>query len=114
MAKNFNSAFNVPVARPRTQVSEEQVLEFAEGRLESVETLGAQALEGSRAQVPVKRSKNRPGKKTILRASGRELRRMGIYFPADLARELAVRCAGEGVELSTFVVEAVRRELARR
>jgi hypothetical protein len=114
--KNFNSAFNVPVARPRTPVSEDQLLEFVAGRgPEAVESLGTQAPEHSRTQAPERRAKIKPSrKKTILRASGRELRRLGIYFPADLARELAVHCAGEGVELSAFVVAAVRRELARK
>ena len=115
MAKNFNSAFSVPVARPRTPVTDDQVHDFAERRgADSAESLGAQAPETSRAQATEKRAKMKPSKKkTILRASGRELRRLGIYFPADLARDLAVHCAGEGVELSSFVVAAVRRELAR-
>lgn len=132
MGKNFNSAFNVPAARPRTPVTEEQVLNFVKGSgaehseaLSAQETgasntqepsfLGTQEPSSSRSQVPEKRLKTKLSKKkTILRVSGRELRRVGIYFPADLARDLAVHCAGEGIELSAFVVTSVRRELARK
>lgn len=116
MGKNFNSAFNVPIARPRTPVTEEQVLNFVEGGgAEPTETLGTQGPSASRPQAPEKRAKTKVSKKkTILRASGRELRRLGIYFPADLARDLAVHCAGEGIELSAFVVTSVQRELARK
>lgn len=116
MGKKFSSALSVPAARPRTAVPESQVRKFAKRRrTNDIESLGTQSPSVSSSQASAKRAKTKlVKKKTILRVSGRELRRLGVYFPVDLARDLAVHCAGEGIELSAFVVAAVRRELTRK
>jgi hypothetical protein len=116
MGKSFGSAFAVPTARPRTAISDEQVAAFAEGsEARPDEALGTQAPSTSSPRVLEKRGKTKLGKKkTILRASGRELRRIGVYFPSDVARELTIYCAEQEVEVSAFVVNAVRQQLARK
>ena len=50
-------------------------------------------------------------RKTIVRGDGRELRRISIYFPVDLAKKLAGHCATEDVEISAYVAELVRKSL---
>ena len=52
-------------------------------------------------------------KSVVARSDGRTLRRMTVYLPDDLARELAVHCAREDLEISTVVTQAVRKVLKR-
>ena len=47
----------------------------------------------------------------LARKDGRELRRMTLYLPSDLARRLAVHCATHDLEMSEVVTAAVRRHL---
>jgi len=47
----------------------------------------------------------------VTRTDGRELRRMTIYLPADLAKRLAVRCAELDADLSAVIAEAVAKHL---
>jgi hypothetical protein len=47
----------------------------------------------------------------VTRSDGRELRRMTIYLPADLAKRLAVRCAELDADLSAVIAEAVAKHL---
>lgn len=49
----------------------------------------------------------------VARKDGRELRRMTVYLPSDLARELALHCAERDLDASAVVSEAVRRLLRR-
>lgn len=48
----------------------------------------------------------------MTRASGATVRRTVVYLPLDVARQVAVRCALEDVDVSAFVAEAVVRRLA--
>ena len=43
----------------------------------------------------------------VKRQDGRERRRMTVYFPPELARQLSIYCAVEGRQLSDVVTEAV-------
>lgn len=57
----------------------------------------------------------RPASKSLVeRRDGRALRRMTVYLPDDLARELAVYCAREDLDLSAAVTESVRRLLTNK
>jgi len=47
----------------------------------------------------------------VTRKDGRELRRLAIYLPADLARKLAIKCAEDDVDLSVVIADAVRVHL---
>jgi hypothetical protein len=71
--------------------------------------VGAQAPKrsGPRSRTPVGVER----RKTILRGDGRELRRISIYFPVDVAKRLAAHCAVEDVEISAYVAELVRKSL---
>lgn len=51
------------------------------------------------------------GRGIVARADGRELRRMTLYLPADLAKRLAVYCAEHDADLSEVVTEAVAKRL---
>lgn len=46
-------------------------------------------------------------KSIVTRTDGRELRRMTVYLPPDLAKRLAVRCVEMDREMSDAVAEAV-------
>lgn len=67
------------------------------------------------AAQPARRSAGQPasgpGRRTITRADGRELRKQTVYLPADLARRLAIHAAAEGLELSAIVADALERYL---
>lgn len=52
------------------------------------------------------------GGSNVKRKDGRELHRLTIYLPVDLARQLRVFCALSDQEMSRFVTEAVRQKLA--
>jgi hypothetical protein len=53
-----------------------------------------------------------PAARAVLaRKDGRELRRMTLYLPSDLARRLAVHCAEHDLEMSEVVTAAVRQHL---
>lgn len=54
----------------------------------------------------------RNGGSNVKRRDGRELHRLTIYLPVDLARQLRVFCALSDQEMSRFVTEAVRQKLA--
>ena len=61
---------------------------------------------GADAQT-FERSDAQTSKATVQRKDGRELRRMTVYLPADLAARLRVHCAGRDVDVSEVVAEAV-------
>jgi hypothetical protein len=50
----------------------------------------------------------------IARKDGTVRRKMTLYLPPDLARELAVYCAGNGLEISATVSVAVAEYLKRQ
>ena len=58
-----------------------------------------------------KRPSAQTSKAVVHRADGRELRRMTVYLPTDLAAKLRVHCAGADIDLSAFVAEAVAGRL---
>lgn len=43
----------------------------------------------------------------VKRKDGKERRRMTVYFPPELARQLSIYCASEGRQISDVVTEAV-------
>ncbi|MCP4606336.1 MAG: hypothetical protein GY847_38465 [Proteobacteria bacterium] len=47
----------------------------------------------------------------VSRKDGRELRRMTVYLPVDLARKLAVHCAANDLEMSGVMAAAVAEYL---
>lgn len=51
------------------------------------------------------------GRGVYKRKDGRELRRVAIYLPVELARALMVRCAEQDNDLSYVVAEAVEKYL---
>ncbi len=54
----------------------------------------------------------RTGSSNVKRKDGREMHRLTIYLPVDLARQLRVCCALSDQDMSRFVTEAVRQKLA--
>lgn len=62
---------------------------------------------------PVTQAPKRPGARApIVRADGRELRKLHVYVAAKTARELAVFCAETDRDQSNVVEEAVAKYLA--
>lgn len=51
--------------------------------------------------------------RTLTRRDGRELRRLTLYLPADLARRLAVHAAEADRDMSEVVTEALADYLGR-
>jgi hypothetical protein len=47
----------------------------------------------------------------LTRSDGREVRRLTLYLPADLAKRLAVFCAEHDADMSDVVSEAVAKRL---
>ena len=50
----------------------------------------------------------------ISRVNKGELDRVSAYLPADLGRKLRMTCAGERIEISEAIADAVRAWLAKR
>ena len=88
-----------------------------------VEQGGAQAPGKEAAQPPsvvapqeAKRSggpRGPVGRATVERADGRTLRRVQIYFDADVAKRLRHHCVEHDVDMSGFVNDLVARELGK-
>ena len=53
------------------------------------------------------------GRGVYKRKDGRELRRMAVYLPVELARALMVRCAEQDSDVSYVVAEAVEKYLRK-
>jgi hypothetical protein len=65
-----------------------------------------------RSEVPIAPARSlTPSRGLLARKDGRELRRMTIYLPSDLARRLAVLCAEQDMEMSDVVTRAVRQHI---
>jgi hypothetical protein len=47
----------------------------------------------------------------LARADGREVRRLTLYLPVELAKRLAIHCAEHDRDLSDVVSEAVAKQL---
>ncbi len=71
---------------------------------------GTQTSKRSDAQTS-KRPSDQVSKAVVRRVDGRELRRMTVYLPTDLAARLRVHCAETDVDLSTFLADAVAGRL---
>ena len=69
----------------------------------------AQTSRRSNAQTSGGKSSN---KAVVKRVDGRELRRMTVYLPTDLAARLRVHCAEADIDLSEFVARAVAGHLS--
>lgn len=52
------------------------------------------------------------GSRVFVRKDGRELKRVGVYIPRELAKALAVHCAQTEQELSEVVTLALERYLS--
>lgn len=56
---------------------------------------------------------NSPRRAAVMtRASGATVRRTVVYLPLEVAKQVAVRCALDDVDVSAFVAEAVEQRLA--
>lgn len=62
---------------------------------------------------PVARTSGRSSARTLTRRDGRELRRLTLYLPAELAKRLAVHAAEADRDMSEVVAEALADYLAR-
>lgn len=73
-----------------------------------------QAAEAFVSGRPNAQTSKRSGaqKSVIARADGRELRRLTVYLPVDLARRLALACAESETAQSDAIAEAVKRWLS--
>lgn len=47
----------------------------------------------------------------LTRTDGRQVKRLSLYLPADLAKELKVHCVMEDIDISEFLTRLVEREL---
>jgi hypothetical protein len=52
------------------------------------------------------------GRGLVVRTDGRIRRRMTVYLPPELAREISVRCAGDGRDVSDLVTDALTAYIA--
>jgi hypothetical protein len=48
----------------------------------------------------------------VSRKDGRTLKRMTLYLPVELARQLAIHCAEREIDMSAVVTDAVRAHIA--
>lgn len=53
------------------------------------------------------------GRSTVERADGRTLRRIQIYFDADVAKRLRHHCVESDIDMSAFVNDLVDQALAK-
>lgn len=53
------------------------------------------------------------GRAVLIRADGRELRRMTLYLPTDVAKALELLCVEQERDMSDVVTDAVNLELLR-
>jgi hypothetical protein len=88
----------VRMRKPPKQGATPDLESFVEGRSD------VQTSKRSHASKTAARS-------VLTRSDGRELRRLTIYLPADLAKRLAVHCAEHDEDMSTVVSEAVASRL---
>jgi len=84
-----------------------RAIDTAQASRDAFVTAGAQANSETPKRLDVQTSKS-----TVQRKDGRELRRMTIYLPADLAASLRVHCAGQDLDVSNAIAQAVTTMLA--
>lgn len=58
-------------------------------------------------------TKSPPSRGLYRRKDGRELRRVAVYLPLRLAKDLMVRCAEQDNDMSFVVAEAVEQYLRK-
>ncbi len=70
---------------------------------------------GSKLSVPSHESIGAtPARRSIVtRKSGKQLRRLTLYLPPELARKLFIHSAARDVDFSTFVAEGMTQYLAK-
>jgi hypothetical protein len=90
------------MAKPTWAMQPPKLVDPHQSAADAFVSAGAETLKRSDAQT---------SKATVQRKDGRELRRMTVYLPADLAGRLRVCCAGRDVDVSEFVAEAVAAKL---
>lgn len=96
---------------PLSPPASERMEQFVAGTSEYPDV---RALSGSGSQAsgrPSTQTSELTGPGLVQRQSGKVRRRMTVYLPPELAKRLAVHCAGEGVEMSTVVAEALEKHL---
>lgn len=69
--------------------------------------------EAAEAFIRGGETSGRSSARTLTRRDGRELRRLTLYLPADLARRLAVASAEADRDMSALVAEALADYLER-
>lgn len=102
------------VALPNTQSAECPSVQASElPSSQSPTPLSIQVPGTSPSDVPASAALSAGTKrKTVVRADGRELRRLGVYIPVDVHRALATRCAVDDIDVSDFVSAVLRERLA--
>ena len=70
---------------------------------------GVQTSKDSGSQTSKRSNAQASKRRTLERADGRQVRRLTVYLPAELASRLAVHCAKADRDLSDVVAEAVER-----
>ncbi len=79
---------------------------------EAVEAFVSHGPERPGVPAPVEPSQEFPrGPGLVRRASGRVRRRMTVYLPPELARELALHAVTQGEDVSDIVAAAVAKHL---
>lgn len=79
----------------------------------SPSTEAAEAFIRGEAGGPVTQTSGRSSARTLTRRDGRELRRLTLYLPAELAKRLAVHAAEADRDMSDVVAEALADYLER-
>ena len=98
----------VTLRKPPEPVPSANIETFVRGErsnVQVVKNLDAQALKRLDVQV------SECSKAVVKRTDGRELRRMTVYLPTDLAARLRVYCAEMDIDVSAFISEIVANRL---
>lgn len=86
---------------------------FALPKRDATSSPSTEAAEAFIRGEQVTRTSGRSSARTLTRRDGRELRRLTLYLPADLARRLAVHAAEADRDMSEVVAEALAGYLGR-
>lgn len=86
---------------------------FALPKRDATSSPNTEAAEAFIRGEQVARASGRSSGRTLTRRDGRELRRLTLYLPADLARRLAVASAEADRDMSDLVAEALAGYLGR-
>ena len=97
--------------RKPPELSERQVLDaFVRGDAQDSKGPSAQTSKRSKPEV-VSSPTTQTSRSVVHRVDGRELRRMTIYLPTELAKKLRMQCAAADIDVSSFVTDALAARL---